>query len=153
MVLKKSYNCYSLNNNIVRRTPWPSRSAPVFFMEVWFMSKNNCNSSRSNRSEKDQKKIMVSRRFLQMPSELQELIQRKSENLENLNSMACRMTSQISRAPSHSGDPHAREAIIAKKMDLEKEIAGYREKLEAVRAEGRAKSRRQKSRNLIILNI
>lgn len=99
------------------------------------MSKNNCCSSRSNRSEKDQKKIMVSRRFLQMPSELQELIQRKSENLENLNSMACRMTSQISGAPSHSGDPHAREAIIAKKMDLEKEIAGYREKLEVAKAE------------------
>ena len=34
-----------------------------------------------------------------------------------------------------SGDPHAREAIIAKKMDLEKEIAGYKEKLEAVKAE------------------
>ena len=99
------------------------------------MSKNNCCSSRSNRSEKDQKKIMVSRRFLQMPSELQELIRRKSENLENLNSMACRMTSQISEAPSHSGNPHAREAIIAKKMDLEKEIAGYREKLETVKAE------------------
>lgn len=80
------------------------------------MSKNNCCSSRSNRSEKDQRKIMVSRRFLQMPSELQELIQRKSENLENLNSMACRMTSQISGAPSHSGDPHAREAIFAKKF-------------------------------------
>ena len=40
------------------------------------MSKNNCCSSRSNRSEKDQKKIMVARRFLQTPSELQELIQR-----------------------------------------------------------------------------
>ena len=99
------------------------------------MSKNNCNSSRSNRSEKDQRKIMVARRFLQTPSELQELIQRKSANLENLNSMACRMTSQISGAPSHSGDPQAREAIIAKKMDLQKEIAGCKEKLEAAKAE------------------
>ena len=49
--------------------------------------------------------------------------------------MACRMTSQISGAPSHSGDPHAREAIIAKKMDLQKEIAGCKEKLEAAKAE------------------
>ena len=99
------------------------------------MNKKKYYGSRSNRSEKDQRKIMVSRRFLQMPSELQELIQRKSENLENLNSMACRMTSQISGAPSHSGDPHARESIIAKTMDLEKEIAGYKEKLEAAKAE------------------
>ena len=99
------------------------------------MSKNNCYGSRSNRSEKEQTKIIVTRKFLQTPTELQKLIQLKSENLENLNSMAYRMTSKISEMPSHSGDPHARESIIAKTMDLEKEIAGYKEKLEAAKAE------------------
>lgn len=92
----------------------------------------------STKSDNDRRKIKVTRRFLEGPGLMQDQIKRKQESIANLESMCCSITSHLS--PGKSGTSgnrniHAREDLIAKKLDLEKELCKDVQQLEDMKAE------------------
>lgn len=80
-------------------------------------------------------KDSVARRFLEGPKRMKKCLEDQRDSLENLKAMICSTTSHLSAAPSGSRNVHAREDLIAVKMDLEKKIEENQAKLEEMKAE------------------
>lgn len=80
-------------------------------------------------------KDSVARRFLEGPKRMEKCLRDQRESLENLKAMICSTTSHLSAAPSGSRNVHAREDLIAVKMDLEKKIEENQAKLEEMKSE------------------
>ena len=63
------------------------------------------------------------KQFLQRGFRMREKIRHKSEMLEELRSMAERSTANIDGVPGGRYDPHHREKVIARMVDLQQDVA------------------------------